>query len=151
MERESFAEALRRIFNEDQVDISRFAKEYGVTRSMIFYALQGRSVIYRTLINLAQILDRIPLLLFDSAENILLPEHVSPSLSPQDYLRTVLRTQRLELGLTQRAMADRLSIDHSLIAYYERGQGMPRTDTLEKLCDVLLIIPSYLRKKEELR
>ncbi len=47
------------------------------------------------------------------------------------------RNARKKAGLTQRQVADRLGLDRSAIAHYERGMSMPNLKNLAKICEIL--------------
>lgn len=46
---------------------------------------------------------------------------------------TLLRRCRLDAGLTQRELAARAGTSAAAICFYERGERVPRTDTLVRL------------------
>ena len=51
---------------------------------------------------------------------------------------------RQAAGLTQLELAEKLGVTIGTIGYYERGAGMPKTDNLFALCDILHIRPADL-------
>jgi transcriptional regulator with XRE-family HTH domain len=52
-------------------------------------------------------------------------------------LSTNLREARIEIGITQEELADRCRMHPTAISKLERGESIPRADTLQKLADVL--------------
>jgi transcriptional regulator with XRE-family HTH domain len=52
-------------------------------------------------------------------------------------LGTNLRRARIEKGITQEDLAARCRMHPTAISKLERGESMPRADTLQKLADVL--------------
>ena len=65
---------------------------------------------------------------------------------PLDELNTVV--DRLAAGLTQLELAEKLGVTIGTIGYYERGAGMPKTDNLFALCDILHIRPADLLRAD---
>lgn len=55
-----------------------------------------------------------------------------------------LKELRLEAGLTQAQLADKLNISSSTIGMYEQGRREPDNDTLTKLCAELNTSVDYL-------
>ena len=53
----------------------------------------------------------------------------------------IIREARQAAGLTQLELAEKLGVTIGTIGYYERGAGMPKTDNLFALCDILHIRP----------
>ena len=51
-------------------------------------------------------------------------------------------------GLTQLELAEKLGVTIGTIGYYERGAGMPKTDNLFALCDILHIRPADLLRAD---
>ena len=49
----------------------------------------------------------------------------------------IIREARQAAGLTQLELAEKLGVTIGTIGYYERGAGMPKTDNLFALCDIL--------------
>lgn len=56
----------------------------------------------------------------------------------------IIREARQAAGLTQLELAEKLGVITGTISYYERGAGMPKTDNLFALCDILHIRPADL-------
>ena len=56
---------------------------------------------------------------------------------PQFEFRSALIAARVEAGLTQHAMADRLGVKQSALARWEAGRTVPTLDTLFRLAKVL--------------
>lgn len=56
----------------------------------------------------------------------------------------IIREARQAAGLTQLELAEKLGVTIGTIGYYERGAGMPKTDNLFALCDILHIRPADL-------
>ena len=48
-----------------------------------------------------------------------------------------LKFRRLELGFTQRAVANRIGLNHSWLCQIERGRVNPTADELKRLGEVL--------------
>lgn len=57
----------------------------------------------------------------------------------------IIREARQAAGLTQLELAEKLGVT---IGYYERGAGMPKTDNLFALCDILHIRPADLLRAD---
>lgn len=55
---------------------------------------------------------------------------------------------RQAAGLTQLELAEKLGVTIGTIGYYERGAGMPKTDNLFALCDILHIRPADLLRAD---
>ena len=66
---------------------------------------------------------------------------------PQDAAR-IIREARQAAGLTQKELAEKLDVTIGTIGYYERGAGMPKTDNLFALCDILHIRPADLLRAD---
>ena len=59
------------------------------------------------------------------------------ALGPEfEFIRTIIRA-RLEAGLTQRELADRIGSSQSAVARLEGGGGLPNTRTLLRLANAL--------------
>jgi HTH-type transcriptional regulator / antitoxin HipB len=56
---------------------------------------------------------------------------------PQFEFRRALIAARIDAGLTQRAMAERLGVKQSALARWEAGATMPTLDTLFRLAQAL--------------
>lgn len=56
----------------------------------------------------------------------------------------IIREARQAAGLTQLELAEKLGVT----GYYERGAGMPKTDNLFALCDILHIRPADLLRAD---
>ena len=56
---------------------------------------------------------------------------------PQFEFRRALIGARIEAGLTQRQMAERLGVKQSALARWEAGQTMPTLDTLYRVAKAL--------------
>ena len=56
----------------------------------------------------------------------------------------IIREARQAAGLTQL----KLGVTIGTIGYYERGAGMPKTDNLFALCDILHIRPADLLRAD---
>ena len=61
----------------------------------------------------------------------------------------LLRTVRLECGLSQEALADASGYDRTYIGMLERGESSPSLHTIFDLATVLKVKPSELMKKIE--
>lgn len=59
------------------------------------------------------------------------------ALRPQYEFRRALIKARLERGLTQRAMAEKLGVKQSALARWEAGETLPTLTTLYRLAQVL--------------
>ena len=57
----------------------------------------------------------------------------------------IIREARQAAGLTQLELAEKLGVAIGTIGCYERGAGMPKTDNLFALCDILHIRPPARR------
>lgn len=57
----------------------------------------------------------------------------------------IIREARQAAGLTQLELAEKLGVT---IGCYERGAGMPKTDNLFALCDILHIRPADLLRAD---
>lgn len=55
-----------------------------------------------------------------------------------------LKNLRLQIGLTQAQLADKLNISASTIGMYEQGRREPDNSTLSKLCHELKVSGDYL-------
>lgn len=63
----------------------------------------------------------------------------------------IIREARQAAGLTQLTqleLAEKLGVTIGTIGYYERGAGMPKTDNLFALCDILHIRPADLLRAD---
>ena len=60
----------------------------------------------------------------------------------------IIREARQAAGLTQLELAEKLGVTIGTIGYYERGAGMPKTDNLFALCDILHIRPADLLRAD---
>lgn len=60
----------------------------------------------------------------------------------------IIREARQAAGLTQLELAEKLGVTIGTIGYYERGAGMPKTDSLFALCDILHIRPADLLRAD---
>lgn len=58
-----------------------------------------------------------------------------------------LRQARIAKGLTQEELADRCRMHPTAISKIERGESIPRADTLQKLADVLATTLEALRPR----
>jgi len=59
------------------------------------------------------------------------------ALRPQSEFRRALIVARLEAGLTQRQMAERLGIKQPALARWEAGETLPTLTTLHRVAQVL--------------
>lgn len=59
------------------------------------------------------------------------------ALEPQQEFRRALIKARLERGLTQRAMAEKLGVKQSALARWEAGETVPTLSTLFRVAQVL--------------
>ena len=59
------------------------------------------------------------------------------ALRPQSEFRRALIAARLEAGLTQRQMAERLGIKQPALARWEAGETLPTLTTLHRVAQVL--------------
>jgi Predicted transcriptional regulators len=55
-----------------------------------------------------------------------------------------LKKARKTANLTQRQLADKINAKHNSISNWENDQNRPDPDTIEIICGVLKISPSYL-------
>lgn len=62
----------------------------------------------------------------------------------------IIRKRRIELGMTQEELGDKLGLQKSAIAKYENGrvENLKRS-TIQKLAEVLEVSPSYLMGWED--
>jgi len=68
-------------------------------------------------------------------------------MQPQELARLVgdnIRRRRLELHLTQQALADRIGITQSYLSDVEKGKRSPLLSRLANFADALDVTPSYL-------
>ena len=56
------------------------------------------------------------------------------------------RQARMKAGLSQKQVADRLKVDRSTIAQYERGAGTPNLKNLPEICAILNVKTDELLK-----
>jgi transcriptional regulator with XRE-family HTH domain len=67
---------------------------------------------------------------------------------------TLLRTIRRRAGLSQRELARRARTSAAAVCLYERGERVPRVDTLERLlaaADAALSLDAHVRPARDLR
>ena len=57
-----------------------------------------------------------------------------------------IRELRTERGWSQKALADRLQINKSVISYYELGERYPTYDVLLSLADIFHVTTDFLLK-----
>ena len=57
-----------------------------------------------------------------------------------------IRELRLQRGWSQKALAERLHINKSVVSYYELGERYPTYDVLLSLADVFHVTTDYLLK-----
>ncbi len=62
----------------------------------------------------------------------------------------VFKNLRIQAGLTQQEMADRLKISRSSIGMYENGEREPSFELLEAIADFFNVDMNYLLGKSEL-
>ncbi|MCM1189362.1 MAG: helix-turn-helix domain-containing protein [bacterium] len=55
-----------------------------------------------------------------------------------------IRERRLEVGLSQKALGEKLGVSQQNIAQYENGKRMPKLETIKKIAAVLKISPNEL-------
>lgn len=55
-----------------------------------------------------------------------------------------LKQLRLQAGLTQKQLADKLGVTKSVVSYYELQERYPSPDTLIKLCGIFGVTADYL-------
>lgn len=55
-----------------------------------------------------------------------------------------IRELRLQRGWSQKALADRLHVNKSVISYYELGERYPTYDVLLNMCDIFHVTTDYL-------
>lgn len=60
-----------------------------------------------------------------------------------------IKTARLQLGMTQRRLADAVGISKSTMSLYEIGTSEPSIATFKKLAHVLKTTPAYLMELDE--
>jgi transcriptional regulator with XRE-family HTH domain len=60
-----------------------------------------------------------------------------PASKPRSEIGERIAQARIKLGLSQRALAEKLGITQQSVTALERRESIPRSDTLLKLCDVL--------------
>ena len=63
---------------------------------------------------------------------------------------TRLRKRRIQLGLTQQELADRLGVTKGGLSAYELNKITPNEDKLILLAEILGVSPEYLKGQEEL-
>lgn len=61
--------------------------------------------------------------------------------------KDVLRYLRESQGLKQEELADKLGVTYSAISNYERGQRIPKMETLEAIADYFNVYMNYLLGK----
>lgn len=61
-----------------------------------------------------------------------------------DQLGFNIRSQRSRVGISQRELGMRASLDRTLISMHERGERVPRADTLVRIAGSLDIRPGVL-------
>ncbi len=71
------------------------------------------------------------------ASRLLLPPMGRPLTKPRAAYGLHLASLREKAGLTQKALAERLGVHQSNIAFWERWEKPPRGDVLPKLAEVL--------------
>ena len=60
-----------------------------------------------------------------------------------------IRNLRKERKLSQRALADKLHINKSVISYYELGERFPSYDVLLNIADIFHVTTDYLLKGDQ--
>ena len=70
------------------------------------------------------------------------------STRPHPESARIIREARQATGLTQLELAEKLGVTIGTIGCYERGAGMPKTDNLFALCDILHIRPADLLRAD---
>ena len=56
----------------------------------------------------------------------------------------LLKEKRLELGLSQRQVAERMNVSQQSIAQYEKAKNQPKMETVRRLANALGILPGNL-------
>jgi len=68
-------------------------------------------------------------------------------MQPEELVVTIgrnIRKRRMELGLTQVDLAERLGITQTYLSDVEQGKRTPRTPRLAKFAEALEVNPTYL-------
>lgn len=55
-----------------------------------------------------------------------------------------LKAARKAAGMTQKELADAVGAKHNSVSNWEKGLNAPSKDTIEKLCEVLQLVPNEL-------
>ena len=53
------------------------------------------------------------------------------------YMRITIKAARVNKGMTQAALADKLNVTKKTVCSWEKGKTMPKLDKIEPLCNVL--------------
>lgn len=61
-----------------------------------------------------------------------------------------IRKERIDIGLTQQELGDRLGVSQAMIGQYENGTRKPKLETLAKIADALKIPLNYLLTDQEI-
>lgn len=61
---------------------------------------------------------------------------------------STLKQLRLQTGLTQKQLADKLGVSKSVVSYYELQERAPSPDMLVKLASVFRVTTDYLLGRE---
>lgn len=59
-----------------------------------------------------------------------------------------LKSLRLQAGLTQRELAEKLGIAHSTLGMYELGKRVPDIDTMDSIADYFNVTIDYISGKD---
>lgn len=62
-----------------------------------------------------------------------------------------IKQARLEKGLDQLALCEKLSIEQSTLSNYENGRRIPKPDMIVKMADIFGVSTDYLLGKTDLR
>lgn len=62
-----------------------------------------------------------------------------------------IKELRQEKGLTQKKLADMLSVADSTLGYWEKGRYEPDTETLQKLADIFGVSVDYLLGRTDIK
>ena len=85
--------------------------------------------------------------------NIFMPPRISRTLrnkSQNDRLIKLLRELRLQAGLTQAELANRLNLPQSFVSKYEAGERRLDLFELQEICSLLNIpLQDFIRKLED--
>ena len=70
---------------------------------------------------------------------------------PRTSLASKIRKLRIEKGLSQKALADKLGISRACLANYETGNRQPDNEMLVRIADIFNVLIDYLVDRTEFR